>query len=229
MGERLAPDSDAAMPEELAERRRRMLEHDLAGRDIADERVLAAMAEVRRHAFVPPPLRIHAYDDTPLRIGCGQTISQPYVVAFMTQALRVEPRMRVLEVGTGSGYQTAVLAAMGAEVFTIERHEDLSLAAEEVLDALGYGDSVTMRVDDGSLGWPEEAPFERILVTAAGPDIPESLAGQLAEGGIMVIPVGDCRDVQQLVVAEKRGGVLNRENVLEVRFVPLVGEEGFGR
>ena len=225
------PDRDEteSMPEELAERRGRMLEADLAGRDIHDPAVLAAMAAVRREAFVPSSLRIHAYDDTPLRIGCGQTISQPYVVAFMTQALDARPGMRVLEIGTGSGYQTAVLAAMGLEVFTIERHEDLSYAAEEALDSLGYGERVTMRVDDGTLGWPEEAPFDRILVTAAGPRIPESLAGQLAEGGVMVIPVGEYREGQRLVVAEKRAGVLATRNALDVRFVPLVGREGFGK
>ncbi len=217
------------MAEELEPRRRRMIDIDLAGRDIRDTRVLAAMEAVRREAFVPPSLRIHAYDDTPLRIGCGQTISQPYVVAFMTQALDVRPGDRVLEIGTGSGYQTAVLAEMGAEVFTIERYDDLSLAAEAALDSLGYGDRVTMRVDDGTLGWPEEAPFDKIIVTAAGPRIPDALADQLSEGGVMVIPVGPHRDAQELLRAEKRDGNMRQESLLSVTFVPLVGRDGFGK
>ena len=215
------------IPEELAERRRRMLETDLAGRDIVDSEVLRAMAEVPRHEFLPPPLRVHAYDDSPLRIGCGQTISQPYVVAFMTQALGVRPGMRVLEIGTGSGYQAAVLAALGAEVFTVERHEDLSYAAEEVLDRLGYGDRVAMRVDDGTLGWPEEGPFERIIVTAAGPNTPPALVEQLAEGGLLLMPVGEYRGEQKLVLSEKKGGTLTGRDILDVRFVPLLGEGGF--
>ena len=135
---RIASGGERRVPEELADRRRRMLESDLAGRGISDAGVLAAMASVPRHEFVPGSLRIHAYDDSPLRIGCGQTISQPYIVAFMTQALRLKPGLKALEVGTGSGYQTAVLAEMGAEVYTMERHENLSLAAEAVLDRLGY-------------------------------------------------------------------------------------------
>lgn len=226
MAETGAPD-DFAVPEELAERRRRMLERDLAERGIDDAGVLDAMARVPRHEFLPPPLRIHAYDDGPLRIGCGQTISQPYVVAFMTQALRVEPGMRVLEIGTGSGYQTAVLARLGAEVFTVERHEDLSLAAEAVLDRLGFGDRVAMRVDDGTLGWPEEAPFDRIVVTASGPRIPPALWEQLADDGRMVIPVGGHRESQRLVLAVKRGGARAERTLLDVVFVPLVGEEGW--
>lgn len=216
-----------AIPEELAERKRRMLENDLAGRDIDDPRVLATMAAVPRHEFLPSPLRIHAYDDGPLRIGCGQTISQPYIVAFMTQALQVEPGMRVLEIGTGSGYQTAVLAELGADVFTIERHEDLSFAAEAVIDRLGYGDRVAMLVDDGTLGWPEEAPFDRILVTAAGPRIPAVYWEQLEEDGRMVIPVGGHREGQQLILAAKRGGIHVEEVLLNVSFVPLVGQNGF--
>lgn len=217
------------IPEELAERRKRMVEMDLAGRDIVDPRVIAAMAAVPRDSFVPTSLRIHAYDDGPLSIGCGQTISQPYVVAFMTQALRVEPGMRILEIGTGSGYQTAILVAMGAEVFTVERHEDLSLAAEAVLDRLGYGDKICMRVDDGTLGWPEEAPFDRIIVTAAGPHIPSPLTDQLVEDGIMVIPVGGHRGGQQLLRVEKSHGMIASKVILDVRFVPLIGKEGFGR
>jgi protein-L-isoaspartate(D-aspartate) O-methyltransferase len=217
------------LPEELLPRRRLMIERDLAGRDIRSPAVLDAMERVRRDAFVPFSLRIHAYDDTPLRIGCGQTISQPYVVAFMTQSLGVGPGDRVLEIGTGSGYQAAVLAEMGAEVFTIERHEELSLAAEAVLDAQGYGDRVTLRVDDGTLGWPEEAPFDRIVVTAAGPRVPAALTEQLGEGGVMLIPVGESRDCQRLLRVEKHGGVIREEEMLHVAFVPLVGRDGFGK
>lgn len=216
------------LPEDLAEKRRRMLERDLAGRDIDDPAVLAAMARVPRHEFVSPMQRYAAYDDHPLRIGGGQTISQPYIVAFMTQSLGVEAGMKILEIGTGSGYQAAVLAAMGAEVFTIERHEDLSDAAEAVLDRIGFGDLVTLRVDDGTLGWPEEAPFDRILVTAAGPKIPESLLEQLGEGGRLVMPVGGERGGQRLYVAEKRDGKVRSRAVLDVVFVPLIGREGFG-
>ncbi len=208
--------------------RERMVARDLAGRDIADAAVLAALARVPREAFVPPPLRANAYDDTPLRIGAGQTISQPYVVAFMSQALRVERGMKVLEIGTGSGYQTAVLVELGAEVYTVERHDALSLAAERVLDSLGYGETVSMLTGDGTLGWPEAAPFDRILVTAAGPAIPPSLAAQLAEGGLLLMPVGEHRGAQRLVLAEKRNGILAETPLLDVRFVPLLGVEGFG-
>lgn len=223
--EEYAPDT----PEDLADKRRRMLERDLAGRGIDDAAVLAAMARVPRHEFVSPMQRHAAYDDNPLRIGGGQTISQPYIVAFMTQSLGVEEGMRILEIGTGSGYQTAVLAAMGAEVFTIERREDLSLAAEAALDRTGFGGRVTLRVDDGTLGWPEEAPFDRVLVAAAGPKIPESLLGQLGEGGRLVMPVGRERSGQRLFVAEKRNGETASRAVLDVVFVPLIGKEGFGR
>lgn len=221
------PEPARPVPEELRERRLAMLERDLAGRDITDAGVLAAMASVPRHEFVPAPVRIHAYDDTPLAIGGGQTISQPYMVAYMTQLLEVEPGSRVLEIGTGSGYQTAVLAAMGAEVFTIERREDLSLAAERALDMLGYGGDVCMRVDDGTQGWPEEAPFARILVTAAGPEVPAPLEEQLAEGGRMVIPVGGSRGGQELLLVEKRDGSCAARRIMAVSFVPLVGKDGF--
>lgn len=219
---------DDPLPEELAPRRRQMLDRDLAGRGLSDPAVLGAMGRVRRDLFVPPSLRIHSYDDTPLSIGSGQTISQPYVVAFMTEALGVRPKMKVLEIGTGSGYQTAVLVEMGAEVFTIERHEGLSLAAERVLDGLGYGDRVTMRVDDGTLGWEEEAPFDRIIVTAAGPRMPAVLVNQLAERGRILAPVGGERSDQRLVLGEKTGGRLVEKNLLDVRFVPLIGKDGFG-
>lgn len=220
-------DFEAAIPEELRERRRLMLERDLRDRGIRDPRVLAAMAKVPREAFVPSASRYAAYDDSPLRIGSGQTISQPYMVALMTECLMVEPGMKVLEVGTGSGYQTAILAELGAEVFSIERHEDLSYVAEAVIDRLGYGGTVTLRVDDGTLGWPEEAPFDRIIVTAAGPSIPASLRGQLKEDGVLLIPVGEYRETQKLLCARKQGGELMTREVLDVVFVPLIGAEGY--
>ncbi|MCD7895451.1 MAG: protein-L-isoaspartate(D-aspartate) O-methyltransferase [Planctomycetaceae bacterium] len=222
--------SSASIPDltdELASARDVMVDRDLAGRDITDQTVLDAMRRVRRDLFIPESVRVYAYDDTPLRIGCGQTISQPYVVAFMTQTLGITPGMRVLEIGTGSGYQTAVLVELGAEVFTIERHDDLSLAAEHVLDRLGYGDRVTMRVDDGTLGWPEEAPFDRILVTAAGPKVPSRLTDQLADGGRLLIPVGEHRGRQDLVLVTKIGDTFSQESILPVSFVPLVGADGF--
>ncbi|MCC8180305.1 MAG: protein-L-isoaspartate(D-aspartate) O-methyltransferase [Planctomycetes bacterium] len=206
-----------------------MLESDLAGRGITSVAVLDAMAAVPRHEFVTAALRNHAYDDTPLSIGSGQTISQPYIVAFMTQHLEIKPGHKVLEIGTGSGYQTAVLAQLGAEVFTIERHERLSLAAERDLDRLGYGDAVTLRVDDGTLGWPEEAPCDRIIVTAAGPKVPQPLVDQLAVNGKMLVPVGEVRGDQQLVLVEKQAGGGSQTYLLPVRFVPLVGSEGFGQ
>lgn len=215
------------IPKDLAGKRRRMLERDLAGRDITDPRVLAAMARVPRHAFVPAPSRRAAYDDSPLWIGMGQTISQPYVVAFMTQSLDVAPGMKVLEIGTGSGYQAAVLAELGAEVYSIERHGDLSWAAERAIDSLGYGDRVSLRIDDGTAGWPEEQPFDRIVVTAAGPAVPPPLERQLAEEGILVAPVGEYRGGQKLRVGTKRGGECRYAEVLDVRFVPLVGKDGF--
>lgn len=216
------------IPEELVDKRRRMLENDLAGRGIDDAGVLDAMTRVPRHEFVPSMLRHAAYDDSPLRIGGGQTISQPYIVAYMTQRLAVGAGMKTLEIGTGSGYQAAVLSAMGAEVFTIERCEDLSYAAEAALDRTGFGDQVTLRVDDGTLGWPEEAPFDRIVVTAAGPRIPAALVDQLAPGGRLVMPVGGERGGQKLYVADKTGKRLRSRAVLDVAFVPLIGKEGFG-
>ena len=219
---------DDFVPEDLADKRRRMLDHDLIERGIDAPAVLDAMGEVPRHEFVSSMQRHAAYDDYPLRIGRGQTISQPYVVAFMTQCLDVRPGMKILEIGTGSGYQAAILAAMGAEVYTIERQEDLSYAAEVALDRVGYGDSVTLRVDDGTLGWPEEAPFDRIIVTAVGPKIPPSLADQLAEGGKLIMPIGGEREDQKLYMAEKRKGKLETRELLDVTFVPLIGKEGFG-
>lgn len=211
----------------LAAGRHRMIERDLKGRDIVDVAVLDAMAMVPRNEFMPFSPASEVYADQPGRIGRGQTISQPYIVALMTQLLGLRPGMKVLEIGTGSGYQAAVLAQMGADVYTIERHEELSDIAEAALDRCGYGDRVTLRVDDGTLGWPEESPFDRIVVTAAGPAVPESLKAQLADGGVMVMPVGEMRASQRLVALTREGGGFSERYTHDVVFVPLIGAEGF--
>lgn len=188
--------------------------------DVTDRAVLAAMAAVPRHLFVPPSHRDQAYEDIPLPIGLGQTISQPYIVALMTQALRLTPGSRVLEVGTGSGYQAAILACITPNVRSVETLAELARAAEERLHALGY--AVEVRAGDGRLGWPEHAPYDGIIVTAAAPDVPPALVAQLAEGGRLVIPVGETAWDQTLWLIEKFGGRLHREFLAEVRFVPLV-------
>jgi protein-L-isoaspartate(D-aspartate) O-methyltransferase len=209
----------------LAAARQRMLQHDLRGRDITDPAVLKVMAEIPREVFVPPEDRWRAYANGPLPIGEGQTISQPYIVALMTQELRVGRECEVLEIGTGSGYQTAVLARLARRVFTIERSPDLSAAAQEALKTLGI-DNVEFRVGDGSRGWPEARTFARILVTAAVPSLPPPLVGQLADAGVMIAPIGQS-SVQELVVAEKYHGKLIERSVCGCRFVRLIGAYGF--
>ena len=188
--------------------------------DITDRVVLAAMAAVPRHLFVPPSYRGQAYEDIPLPIGHGQTISQPYIVALMTQALRLTPTSRVLEVGTGSGYQAAILAQITPHVWSIEIVPELAAAAREHLHGLGY--RVEVRCRDGRLGWPEHAPYDGIIVTAASPDVPPALAAQLGEGGRLVIPIGENTWDQILWLIEKVNGRLRRELLADVRFVPLV-------
>jgi protein-L-isoaspartate(D-aspartate) O-methyltransferase len=191
---------------------------------IRDERVLAAVAQIPRERFVPEELRDEAEADRPLPIGRGQTISQPYVVAYMTEQLRLTGVERVLEVGTGSGYQTALLAYLAEEVFSIEIVEELSERARCVLEELGLA-NVHRRTGDGALGWPEAAPFDRILVTAAAPDVPRPLLDQLVPGGRMVIPVGEDLDVQWLRVIDKGNDGANvQADLLPVRFVPLTHE-----
>ena len=193
------------------------------GRSSLDDRVLAAMGRVPRHEFVPSELRRHAYDNRPLPIGYGQTISQPYIVALMTDLLALSEDARVLEIGTGSGYQAAVLAELGARVFTIEIIPELGSEVTERFARLGY-DEVTSRVGDGYYGWEEEGPFEAIIVTAASPTIPPPLIAQLEPGGVMVIPVGSPFSVQQLTLVEKdETGVVRTRQVLPVAFVPLTG------
>jgi len=209
----------------LDEARERMLRYDLRGRDITDSEVLRVMAEIPREEFVPPEDRWRAYANGPLPIGGGQTISQPYIVALMTQVLRVSRDCEVLEIGTGSGYQTAVLARLVRRVFTIERSPDLSAAAQEVLKKLGI-DNVEFRVGDGSRGWPEERTFDRIIITAAVPDFPPPIVAQLAETGLVVAPIGQDRS-QELMIAEKCHGKLIERYVCGCRFVRLIGEYGF--
>ncbi len=201
--------------------RREMVEAQIAARGVSDPRVLEAMRSVPRHEYVGERYRSMAYQDSPLPIGLGQTISQPYIVALMTELVRPAPGDRILEVGTGSGYQAAVLAALVSEVFSIELVEELAMSAAERLGELGAA-NVTVRRGDGYLGWPEEAPFDGILVTAAAGHIPLPLTEQLRPGGRMVIPVGDTLSVQTLRVVEKsEDGEVGVTDIASVRFVPL--------
>lgn len=211
--------------EEEWARSRGALLAELREQGIRDERVLAALASVPRHAFVPHQLLSRAYDDCPLPIGCGQTISQPYIVALSTEALALAATDRVLEVGTGSGYQTAILAELAGTVYTVERVPELSRAAEQRLGALGYA-NVRFRIGDGTKGWPEEAPFDAILVTAGAPRVPEGLLAQLAPQGRLVIPVGG-RFNQQLILVRREGERLVDRRLCPCTFVPLIGEEGW--
>lgn len=188
---------------------------------IVDARVLSAIENVPREAFVEEADRARAWDDNALPIACGQTISQPYIVAFMSAALEVGERDRVLEVGTGSGYQAAVLSHLCRRVYTIERQTHLMRQAEKRLRELGY-DNVTTMLGDGTSGWTEQAPFERIIVTAAAAEVPKALTQQLAEGGILIAPIGESRDTQTLVKVRKIDGEIEYEDLLPVRFVPLL-------
>ena len=191
-------------------------------RGIHEERVLAAMAKVPREEFVPPNSRAESYEDGPLQIGQGQTISQPYIVAFMTEQLQPKRKDRVLEIGTGSGYQAAVLAELAGDVYSIEIIEPLAKTAEATLRRLGYK-NVQVKAGDGYKGWPEHAPFDAITVTCAPDHVPQPLIDQLKEGGRMIIPVGGFGD-QELYLLEKKNGELERRAVLPVRFVPMTGE-----
>ena len=199
----------------------RMVEEHLRGRDITDERVLEAMLQVPREEFVPLDQRLYAHDDRPLRIGYRQTISQPYIVAFMTQALALDPAARVLEVGTGSGYQPAVLAELVDTVHSTEIVPELATRSRERLTRLGY-QNVQLREGDGYAGWPDAAPFDAIMVTAAPDHVPQPLIDQLALGGLMIIPVGD--DRQMLTVLPRTADGVTRSEILPVLFVPMTGE-----
>ena len=201
--------------------REEMVSRQIEARGVTDPAVLKAMKKVPRHLFVPIKNQRYAYGDYPLPIGKGQTISQPYIVAFMTAALNPEPQSRVLEIGTGSGYQAAILAELGCEVYSIEIIGSLAERAGETLSRLGYG-NVHIKIGDGHKGWSEEAPFDAIIVTCAPEKIPPALIRQLKEGGRLIIPVGKTGGVQQMVLARKRGDRLVSRSVLPVRFVPMV-------
>jgi len=205
--------------------RRQMVKSDLAARGIRDPRILRAMEQIPRHIFVPESYQSQSYSDGPLPIDCGQTISQPYIVALMTQELHIGPDIDVLEIGTGSGYQTAILAKLARRIYTIDRFEKLSLSAQSVLEKLGIT-NVEFRVGDGSCGWPEKRTFERIIVTAALPEVGEPLMNQLETGGIIVTPVGHSA-VQQLVAYEKKENKITERFICDVRFVRVVGRYGF--
>jgi protein-L-isoaspartate(D-aspartate) O-methyltransferase len=215
-GQKAPPVSD------FAAQRQRMVQQQLMTRGINDSRVLGAMAKVPREEFVAPESRVASYEDGPLPIGYGQTISQPYIVAFMTEQLRPKPSDRVLEVGTGSGYQAAILAELVSEVYSIEIVEPLAKIAEATLQRLGYK-NVHVKIGDGYKGWPEEGPFDAIIVTCAPDKVPQPLVDQLKHDGRMVIPVGD-RFAQQLYLLEKKSGQLKQSATLPVRFVPMTSE-----
>jgi protein-L-isoaspartate(D-aspartate) O-methyltransferase len=213
--------------EKYSSQREKMVDRQIVARGVRNPTVIQAMKTVPRHCFVPEDQRHRAYHDGALPIGHGQTISQPFIVAIMSELLEVKPGQRVLEVGTGSGYQAAILAAMGAEVFTIEVVTPLGEKAAQTLKALGY-DRVHTRIGDGYKGWPRQAPFDGIIVTAAPSRIPQPLKEQLAENGRMVIPVGPVHGIQQLCRLRKINGEIKKEKIFDVRFVPLVDEKGKG-
>ncbi len=207
----------------FAARRKRMVANQIEARGVKDALVLRAMSEIPRHLFVPAAVVDQAYEDHPLPIGEGQTISQPYIVALMTERLAAGEDSKVLEIGTGSGYQAAVLARIAGRVFTIEINDALARQAAATLERLGFR-NVRVRSGDGFFGWPEEAPFDGIIVTAAVPDVPPALFAQLKEGGRLVIPLGDPRTYQVLTLVTKRRGKPVKEQILDVRFVPMTGE-----
>ncbi len=207
----------------LVEARRRMVERDLKGRDIKDPKVLEIMGRVPRHLFVEPSLKSKAYADHPLPIGEGQTISQPYIVALMTQILKIQPGERVLEIGTGSGYQAAVLAELTDQVFTVEIIESLTKQAAKRLKEHGYG-KVRVKYGDGYFGWEEAAPFDAIIVTCAANHIPPPLIKQLKEGGRLIIPLGSTTYFQTLTLLTKKMGKTDIQHLLGVVFVPMTGE-----
>jgi len=213
--------SDGAFADSGFQQQRERLVKEIRAMGIRDPRVLEVMGKVPRHLFVPKGLTSFAYLNEPLPIGRGQTISQPYVVAFMTEALQLKSTDKVLEVGTGSGYQAAVLSELVDVVFTIEIVEDLGKLAAEVLEINGYH-NLKARIGDGYQGWPEEAPFDAIMVTAAVPAIPKPLVRQLKDGGRMILPVGNHR--QELVLLSKQGDNIQKSNVLPVAFVPMTGQ-----
>ncbi len=213
------------MRDQYGAARNKMVKTQLLSRDITDERTLAAMQEVPRHCFVDDALMARSYGDHPLPIGAGQTISQPYIVAYMTQALQLRGDETVLEIGTGSGYQAAVLSRLCRKVYTVERINSLLAGARKVFDSLRYY-NIRSKLDDGTLGWPDHGLYNAIIVTAGGPEIPEPLIAQLTDPGRLVMPIGD-QDVQELKLLTKKEGQTEIELLARVRFVDLVGEYGW--
>jgi len=209
------------MSQDYAKERNEMVEYQIKRRNVTSEAVLSAMRNVPRHEFMPEIVKSYAYDDAPLPIGWGQTISQPYIVAYMTEQLDPKPGMKILEIGTGSGYQAAILAFLGCEVFTIELLDELAAGAEKAFAATGIS-NVKTRIGSGYTGWPEEAPFDAIIVTAAPERIPETLIEQLKDGGKMIVPVGAIHAVQSLNLITKMGKRTIEKELLPVRFVPMV-------
>ena len=208
-----------------AGQRRKMVEEQLSDRGIKDLLVLEVMSRVPRHLFTLDSLQHRAYGDTPLPIGENQTISQPYIVAAMTEALKLKGHERVLEIGTGSGYQTAVVAELAAQVFTIERINALSRKAQQILGGLSYA-NIVFKMFDGTYGWPDQAPFDAIMVTAAAKEIPEALIKQLGDEGTLVAPAGGA-DKQKLIVLTKKGDRVSKREIGDCKFVPLVGKYGW--
>jgi protein-L-isoaspartate(D-aspartate) O-methyltransferase len=208
-------------PVDFSQARLEMVENQIKSRGVSDPEVLKAMRKVERHRFVPEKMQRYAYEDYPLPIGAEQTISQPYIVALMTELLKLDSTDRVLEIGTGSGYQAAVLGELAGEVYTIEILDELAENAARLLKELGY-DNVTVKSGDGYIGWEEHAPFDAVIVTCAPPKIPKPLMEQLAEGGRMVVPVGEF--YQELILVENKDGLLSKTSVIPVRFVPMTGE-----
>ncbi|MFA5116432.1 MAG: protein-L-isoaspartate(D-aspartate) O-methyltransferase [Candidatus Omnitrophota bacterium] len=206
--------------------RKMMVREQICSRGIKDSRVIASFLKVERHKFIPEKNRNSAYADHPVPIGEGQTISQPYIAALMTECLELKGNERILEIGTGSGYQAAILAELTKEVFSVERFPTLAQQARSVLEGSGYS-NIKVKVEDGTLGWKEEAPFDRIIVTAASPEIPQPLIDQLGEGGKLIMPIGETFS-QVLTVAEKKNGELVSRGVCGCVFVPLVGKFGKG-
>ena len=202
-----------------------MVEEQLVERGINDLRLLEVVSRVPRHLFVQESLQHRAYGDTPLPIGENQTISQPYIVGAMTEALDLKGEERVLEIGTGSGYQTAIIAELCSQVFTIERLNNLSRKAQNVLESLNYM-SIVFKMFDGTYGWPDQAPFDAILITASAPEIPGSLVKQLGDGGRLVAPIGEA-DIQKLVVLTKNGDCVSHRDLGDCKFVPLIGKYGW--
>ncbi len=206
--------------------RAKMVEEQIVARGVVDQNVLSAMRKIPRHLFVQGALADRAYADSALPIGEGQTISQPYIVAFMSELLQIKPGHKVLEIGTGSGYQAAVLGEMGADVYSVERIRKLFIAARTLLFEMRYF-NIRLKLDDGTMGWPDEAPFDRIIVTAGGPEIPQYLIDQLADHGRMIIPVGTEKRRQQLILVTKEDGKITEKDMGGCAFVDLVGKQGW--